>query len=69
MIFPGQSVPGLAAAPVAETVPFRRFDSPASAGHSQPVATTPGDSLIDPAEAERSLRAALANLQRISGAA
>lgn len=69
VIFPGQSVPGLAAAPVAETVPFRRFDSPASAGHGQPVATTPGDSLIDPAEAERSLRAALANLQRISGAA
>lgn len=53
VIFPGQ----MAAAPV---TPLRPFDGPAAA---QAVPA------VDPAEAERALRLALANLQRISGAA
>lgn len=52
-----------------EPAPFRRFDAPASAGQGQPIAANVVAPAIDPDEAERSLRSALANLQRISGAA
>lgn len=74
VIFPGQAVPspqGFAApAPSAEDAgPFRRFDAPASAGQGQPVAANEGVSAVAPEEAERALRSALANLQRMSGAA
>jgi hypothetical protein len=62
VIFPGQ----MAAAPVA---PLRPFDGPAAAMHGAPVAAAEAVPAIDPAEAERALRLALANLQRISGAA
>jgi len=53
-----------------ESVPFRRFDAPSNAGQGQMVATaaTPVPA-ADQEEAERALRAALANLQRMSGAA
>ncbi|MBS0477409.1 MAG: hypothetical protein JSR28_19950 [Proteobacteria bacterium] len=53
----------------ADTAPFRRFDAPASAGQGQPVAASATPPGLDPEETERSLRAALASLQRISGAA
>ena len=75
VIFPGQApsiAPVLIAAPAfaaEEDNAFRRFDAPASAGQGQPVAATSATSMIDPAEAERALRAALNNLQRMSGAA
>lgn len=84
VIFPGQgprvplgSMTGDAAhdvAPVvspteADPAPFRRFDAPASAGQGQPIAAAAVASALDPDEAERSMRSALANLQRISGAA
>jgi hypothetical protein len=51
-------------------VPFRRFDAPSNAGQGQMVAAaaTPVPA-ADQEEAERALRAALANLQRMSGAA
>ena len=55
--------------PVAEEAQFRRFDAPASAAQGLPVAATHGGSALDPEETERSLRAALSSLQRISGAA
>lgn len=77
VIFPGQAplsatqtavlgAPG--AAP--DVGSFRRFDAPASAGQGQPLAAA-SNALppVDPAEAERALRAALSNLQRMSGAA
>ncbi len=53
-----------------ESVPFRRFDAPSNAGQGQMVAAaaTPVPA-ADQEEAERALRAALANLQRMSGAA
>ena len=73
VIFPGQAphiAPILAAAPEAEVDnAFRRFDAPSSAGQGQPVAATSAATTVDPAEAERALRAALNNLQRMSGAA
>ena len=73
VIFPGQApqmVSILAAAPLAdEDNAFRRFDAPSSAGQGQPVAATSAAATVDPAEAERALRAALNNLQRMSGAA
>ncbi|MFN9580953.1 MAG: hypothetical protein ACK56H_13015 [Novosphingobium sp.] len=62
VIFPGQ----IAAAPV---TPLRPFDGPAAAMHGAPVAAAQAVPAVDPAEAERALRLALANLQRISGAA
>ena len=62
VIFPGQ----MAAAPV---TPLRPFDGPAAAMHGAPVAAAQAVPAVDPAEAERALRLALANLQRISGAA
>ncbi|MFC0590029.1 hypothetical protein ACFFF7_11440 [Novosphingobium aquiterrae] len=75
VIFPGQipSAPSEVApviSPVAEEhAAFRRFDAPASAGQGQPIAGNTAAPMLDADEAERSLRAALANLQRISGAA
>jgi hypothetical protein len=83
VIFPGQA-PRIALgnpvlSPLSEVAPvvspenddtaseFRRFDAPAGAGAGQPIAAAA--SSFDPEEAERSLRSALANLQRISGAA
>lgn len=75
VIFPGQipSAPSQVApviSPVAEEhAAFRRFDAPASAGQGQPIAGNTAAPMLDADEAERSLRSALANLQRISGAA
>ena len=73
VIFPGQAahvVPlGAGASPVSEDSGFRRFDAPASAGQGQPVAAGNAGAMIDPAEASQALRAALSNLQRMSGAA
>lgn len=53
----------------ADPAPLRRFDAPANAGPGQPISANAATSALDPDEAERSLRSALANLQRISGAA
>lgn len=76
VIFPGQSPRG---APIPQVAPivadaseesqFRRFDAPTSAGHGQQVAASGPAPSVDSDEAERALRAALANLQRMSGAA
>lgn len=67
VIFPGQMArPAAVAEPPS---PFRRFDSPNEAGHGRPVAASETSRTLDSAEAERSLRMALANLQRMSGAA
>ena len=53
-----------------EVASFRRFDAPAQAGQGQPVAAAPATGPApDPAETELALRSALANLQRMSGAA
>ena len=78
VIFPGQA-PQVSAAPIpapfapsdtqSADASFRRFDAPASAGQGQPVAASGLNPSIDSDEAERALRAALANLQRMSGAA
>lgn len=77
VIFPGQAPLSAAPAPAfgapqAATAEgsFRRFDAPATAGQGQPLAAA-SHALpsVDPAEAERALRAALSNLQRMSGAA
>ena len=62
VIFPGQ----MASATVA---PLRPLDPPAAALSGAPVAAIPNAPSVDPNEAERALRLALANLQRISGAA
>ena len=75
VIFPGQTgqvVP--LTSPAAELAGgeeggFRRFDAPGSAGQGQPVATGMNPSLIPAEEAAQALRAALSNLQRMSGAA
>ncbi|MFM5893602.1 MAG: hypothetical protein ACKOQM_04120 [Novosphingobium sp.] len=73
VIFPGQSgqVVPLAAptAQAAEEAGFRRFDAPDSAGQGQPIAGHAAVSQIPPDEAAQALRAALSNLQRMSGAA
>lgn len=65
VIFPGQMA---AAAPAAA---LRPFDAPAAAMPGAPVAQDDAVAIpaIDPAEAQIALRSALANLQRISGAA
>lgn len=76
VIFPGQ-MPlgqppvGIAAAqpPMADGISFRRFDSPASAGHGQPVEMVGAAPALAAVEADQALRTALASLQRISGAA
>ena len=75
VIFPGQTglvVPLTASATAVDAddeVGFRRFDAPGSAGQGQPVAGGTSASLIPPDEAAQALRAALSNLQRMSGAA
>ena len=71
VIFPGQMARHDLAASAASgdaPVPFRRFDAPASAGQGQPVAASEAPA-VDRDEADRALRLALANLQRMSGAA
>lgn len=65
VIFPGQMV----RPPAEEAAPFRRFDAPANAEQGQPVAADQSAPAVDREEAERALRMALANLQRMSGAA
>ncbi len=75
VIFPGQTGQVVVlASPAAELAGgeeggFRRFDAPGSAGQGQPVATGMNPSLIPAEEAAQALRAALSNLQRMSGAA
>ncbi|MFM5952912.1 MAG: hypothetical protein ACKOPE_01210 [Novosphingobium sp.] len=66
VIFPGQAARAAGEDPIAQ---FRRFDAPASAESGQPIAANAGAPAIDADEAERALRSALANLQRMSGAA
>ena len=68
------AAPAFAPAPTpfsapADSAPFRQFDAPFSVGAGQPVANPAAAAALDPAETERALRAALANLQRMSGAA
>lgn len=65
VIFPGQMVRPQAE----EAAPFRRFDAPSSAEQGQPIAADNAAPAVDHEEAERALRMALANLQRMSGAA
>jgi hypothetical protein len=75
VIFPGQAPVAAATPPLApfaavpEPAPFRRFDAPAAAGQGQPVAINSAPQAVEQGEAEQALRAALSNLQRISGAA
>ena len=76
VIFPGQMPLGqppagiaVAQQPVADGSSFRRFDSPASAGHGQPVEMVGAAPALAAVEADQALRTALASLQRISGAA
>ena len=78
VIFPGQAPRAVQPAPQVMPVPangddepssFRRFDAPSSAGQGQPVAASTAAPAVDAGEAEQALRAALANLQRMSGAA
>ena len=80
VIFPGQAplaagqvTPiaqfGTVTAPTTEDTSFRRFDAPASAGQGQPVAAGTSAAVVDPEAAAQALRAALSNLQRMSGAA
>jgi hypothetical protein len=66
VIFPGQM-----ARPTSENelASFRRFDAPAQAGQGQPVEVAEMAPAVDREESERALRLALANLQRMSGAA
>lgn len=67
VIFPGQAP---RAAFEDDQASLRRFDAPAAAGqHAQPVAPNQQNPDVDREEADRALRAALANLQRMSGAA
>jgi hypothetical protein len=76
VIFPGQAIRSnieavQAPASEAETesaTPFRRFDAPDNAEAGQPVAA-PSMTNHHVEETEQALRAALANLQRMSGAA
>ncbi|MBX9644265.1 MAG: hypothetical protein K2W91_09235 [Novosphingobium sp.] len=75
VIFPGQASAAAVAAPAAplaaapEPAPFRRFDGPAAAGQGQAVAVNVAPPAVEQGEAEQALRAALSNLQRMSGAA
>lgn len=62
VIFPGQLAASTAA-------PLRRFDSPAHTAQAVPVSAAPAAPVIEAQAAEAALRAALANLQRMSGAA
>jgi hypothetical protein len=68
VIFPGQMAHPLSTSEGPNQ--FCRFDSPASAGQGQPVsALSEAAPSVDREESERALRMALANLQRMSGAA
>lgn len=76
VIFPGQAqfgapaaAPAPFAAPHAEAMPFRKFDAPSTAGQGGTIAAASSMPVTDPSEADQALRAALANLQRMSGAA
>ncbi|HEX4848455.1 MAG TPA: hypothetical protein VFV30_09940, partial [Novosphingobium sp.] len=70
VIFPGQAPRPVEAPAMADpNGGFRRFDAPASAGQGQPIAANQAAPSVAPDEAEQALRAALANLQRMSGAA
>jgi hypothetical protein len=76
VIFPGQTplgqpsfVPSTGTQPAADETSFRRFDSPAAAGHGQPVEMVAAAPAVAAVEADQALRTALASLQRISGAA
>ena len=79
VIFPGQGgfhKPAAAApitvAPIAgdeESPVLRRFDAPGSPGLPSQATADAGSPIKDPVETERALRAALASLQRMSGAA
>lgn len=69
LIFPGQMVQPIAPVSSEDAGSFRRFDAPASAGQGQPIAANQAPSEVDSEEAQRALRSALANLQRMSGAA
>ena len=62
VIFPGQMA-------TAQPVALRRFDAPNAGFAGGAGAAAVAIPAIDPAEAELALRSALANLQRISGAA
>ena len=71
VIFPGQAphlAPGATSA-AADEAGFRRFDAPAAAGQGQPIAASAAAPSMGSDEADQALRAALANLQRMSGAA
>lgn len=76
VIFPGQTQfgaptasPAPFAAPQAEALAFRKFDAPSTAGVGGTIAAASSMPATDPSEADQALRAALANLQRMSGAA
>ncbi len=75
VIFPGQAArnsasPAPAAIVPSEVTSLRRFDAPSSAAIGQPIAASaPTAAAPDAEETERALRAALATLQRMSGAA
>jgi hypothetical protein len=69
VVFPGQEAPvGEAAAPANAGRPF---DAPTQSGNQPAPSTAPARprAVADPAETDRALRSALANLQRMSGAA
>lgn len=77
VIFPGQApLANLVPQPAAFTAPaspeaqqFRRFDGPETMGHGQTVAAGNAPPSVDSQAADQALRSALANLQRMSGAA
>jgi hypothetical protein len=70
VIFPGQAPMQPAPSSAApQAAPFRRFDAPVAAGQGVQVAASAIAPTVDPGEADRALRAALSNLQRMSGAA
>ncbi len=67
VIFPGQMIRQTEVD--ADSSGFRRFDAPATAGQGGPIAANQSAPEVDREESERALRMALANLQRMSGAA
>lgn len=69
VIFPGQMTRPIVPVSSEDAGSFRRFDAPASAGQGQPIAANQAVSEVDSEEAQRALRSALANLQRMSGVA
>jgi hypothetical protein len=69
---PAQPAPAPAAAPSPEPTPIeagRRFDAPSAMPAAMTAVTPSSGPAIDPEETERALKAALATLQRMSGAA